>query len=61
MFAEDGLNLADVDVSDQSQYEQEQRQEHGVLRGNSLAGEEDVTETPIQSSNVSSSLIDSYV
>ncbi|MFT5422026.1 MAG: hypothetical protein ACI9D5_002792 [Candidatus Endobugula sp.] len=60
MFAEDGLNLADVDVSDQSQSEKEQRHEQDVFRSHTLTSEEEMLETPTQSSNISSSLIDSY-
>lgn len=62
MFAEDGLNLTDVDVSDQSSQE-----ESGEEQGQRSFGQDSHSEpdemltTPIQSNNHSYSLIDAYI
>ena len=62
MFAEEGLQLVDVDVSDQSASDQQQDTEESARYVDaSTLSDEDVTETPIHSSARQYSLIDSYV
>lgn len=60
MFAEEGLNLADVDVSDQSQSEEHSSDESSNSSKESL-GDAEISETPIRSSNTNYHIIDSYV
>lgn len=64
MFAEEGLNLADVDVSDQSQSHTEEQDQEGVV---SLQGDShddsnsEAADSQVQVTHGSYSLIDSYV
>lgn len=62
MFAEDGLNLTDVDVSDQSSQEESgEEQGQRSFGQNSHSESDEVLTTPIQSNNHSYSLIDAYI
>ncbi len=62
LFAEEGLNLVDVDVSDQSQSGDGNDESETLANSdNKEADEEVITETVIRSDNKSYSLIDSYV
>lgn len=65
MFAEEGLNLADVDVSDQSQQQDKDAENEGRSgygQQNSSDEERQVTTiTPIQSGQQSYSLVDAYI
>jgi len=69
MFAEDGLNLTDVDVSDQSSQDEPGEgagEESGEARGNRFsqdgsAEQDDMLVTPLSSEARSYSLIDAYI
>ncbi|MGS2717547.1 flagellar hook-length control protein FliK [Eionea flava] len=64
MFAEEGLNLADVDVSDQSQQQDKETENEGSSgygQQNSSDEELQATITPIQSRQQSYSLVDAYI
>jgi flagellar hook-length control protein FliK len=61
MFAEDGLNLVDVDVSDQSSSDQQQRQEMATLRTQATQNDDMADNSPSIAINMNHSLIDSYV
>lgn len=63
MFAEDGLHLADVDVSDQSQSKEERDSEREHSLGQATANDEvdNVSVTPLQSQNRPYSLVDAYI
>lgn len=65
MFEQEGINLADVDVSDHSQSDQQEQDDEqlglGTNSGAETEEELDVTETPLNSNNDNYSLIDSYV
>jgi len=63
MFAEEGLNLADVDVSDQSQQEDtpSEQDSHGSPQESSMVDGVEVHTTPLYSSSQSYSLVDAYI
>lgn len=65
MFAEEGLDLVDVDVSGQSQSEQQSEEEGSDQQGTSVAAEDEsrqmATETAIDIQSDSSSLINTYI
>jgi flagellar hook-length control protein FliK len=62
MFAEDGLNLTDVDVSDQSSKEEpNEEKRHNSLAQNGNDESDEVMVTPLQSANHSYSLVDAYI
>jgi flagellar hook-length control protein FliK len=62
MFAEDGLNLTDVDVSDQSSKEEpNEEQRHNLLGQDGNDEPDEVMVTPLQSTNHSYSLVDAYI
>ena len=64
MFAEEGINLSDVDVSDQSQAEEEEQRNQQASDSENTGREEGIegtTETPIHSNSTGYHLIDSYV
>jgi flagellar hook-length control protein FliK len=62
MFAEDGLNLTDVDVSDQSSKEEpNEEKRHNSLTQNGNDESDEVMVTPLQSASHSYSLVDAYI
>jgi hypothetical protein len=63
MFAEEGLNLADVDVSDQSQQEDtpSEQDSHRSPQESSMVDGVEVHTTPLYSSSQSYSLVDAYI
>jgi flagellar hook-length control protein FliK len=62
MFAEDGLNLTDVDVSDQSSQEESGEEKNNRSFGqHSHAETDEIMTTSLQSNNGSYSLIDAYI
>jgi flagellar hook-length control protein FliK len=63
MFAEEGLNLVDVDVSDESpQQDKEAEQQSGFAhQDTSMVEGEELHTTPVYSSGQSYSLVDAYI
>jgi flagellar hook-length control protein FliK len=62
MFAEDGLNLTDVDVSDQSSKEESSEDKrHNLLAQDGNDESDEVMVTALHSANHSYSLVDAYI